>query len=356
MANLTASPKRITIRELAQMVGTTPATVSRALSGKYGLSAALRKKIVHLAKKHGYVPNQMARNLQQGGSQFIGFMAADLANFVYISIFRQLEARCRKRGYSLIIADSEQLLELEQEHVEYFLRFNVRGMFVFPVSDWKSDVTNEHLDTFSRNGIPTVVLGRVFRPGISTVFSDEMDSSKRLVAEFQKMGHRRFLIVSYDPGGNIPARLRHESMSEAISAIPGGVLTDVVKSGVGTDWQRLVVQAVQRSRNRPTAILAAYGYDALSLYRPLAEAGIRIPQDVSVGAFGGNTFYDKWMEDVPPPLTAVHVNEEAVVDSAMALLFEKIDHPLSQDRHLVIPQQVITRGSVAKVRASGRPQ
>lgn len=349
MANTKIASERITIRELAAMVNTTPATVSRALSGKYGLSDALREKITGLAKKHGYVPNQMARNLQQGGSQFIGFLAADLTNSTYISIFRELESQCRKKGFSLVIADSERLPELEQEHVEYFLRLTVRGMFVFPVADWKSQTSTEHLDTFSRNGIATVVLGRVFRPGISTVFSDETNVSKRLVERFQKLGHKRFLIIPYEFGeSNVPARIRFETMSEAILAIPGGVLTDIIKPKSHSDWKQQVVQAVLRQDNRPTAVLAVYAYDALALYGPFAEAGIRIPQDVSLGAFGGTTLYERWIEDISPPLTACHVNEKAVADAAMALLFEKIDHPANPDKHQMIPQLICIRGSLAK--------
>lgn len=340
--------QRITIQKLARMARTTPATVSRALSGKRG-GTELTKKIIALAKKHNYVPNQLARNLQQGGSQFLGFLAADLTNFTYISIFRQLEARCRLKGLSLMIADSEQSPEMERQHVEYFLRMNVLGMFVFPVSDWKSHVSNAHLDTFLKNGIPTVALGRISRHGVSTVISEEKHSAAQLIAELENFGHTRFLIIAYEVSGNIPAKERLNGLTNAITDIPGGVLTDVIKSSPASDWKNLVLQAVRRKKNRPTAIVAVNERAALALYKPFADAGIRIPDDVSLAAFGSSTSVSTWIEDLS--LTACHVDEAAIADTALSLLSEKMESPAAPDRHLNIPQQIILRSSVAQARA-----
>lgn len=339
------SDKRITIRELAEMAGTTCTTVSRALRGKPRLSAKLREKIIRLAEEHNYVPNQFARSLQRGGSSFLGFLAADLMNFTYIGVFRQLEALCRESGYSLIIADSEQRPDLEREHVEYFLRQNVRGMFVFPVSDWKSHVSNEHLDIFIKNRIPVVALGHISRPGISTVVSEEKLTAGKLVGELRNLGHSRFLIVAHGVAGNIPAKIRLKSLTEAISAIPGGSLTDVIKIAASPDWKTLVIRAVQRQRNRPTVIITINEHQALALYRPLAAAGIKIPEDISLATCGSGN----WIEQIAFPLTCYHINIGSVVKAAKSLLFEKMDNPSLPDRHLVIPQEIHFQESVVEV-------
>lgn len=85
--------------------------------------------------------------------------------------------------------------------------------------------------------------------------------------------------------------------------------------------------------------------DALALYKPLASAGLRIPEDISIAAFGSSTWISTWIEDLS--LAACHVNEDAVVDAAMSLLFEKMDSPSAPDKHLAIPQEFILRNSVA---------
>jgi LacI family transcriptional regulator len=339
------SDKRITIRELAEMAGTTCATVSRALSGKSGVSKRFREEIVQLAKKHQYVPNQGARTLQKGGSPFLGFLAADLTNFTYISIFRQIEALCRERGFALLIADSEQRPELEREHVGYFLRMNVRGAFVFPVSDWRSNVSNEHFDTLLSNRIPIVAMGHISRPGISTVVSEEKFNARKLIEELHTLGHKRFLIVVQEAPGNIPATIRLKSMTEAISALDGGHLTEVVRTGTPLDWKGAVVRAIQKRNERPTAIVTINENAALALYQPLAAAGIRIPEDVSLATCGSSS----WIEDVAFPLTSAHINIESVATAAQALLFEKMNDLNAPDKHLTIAQSILLKESVAKV-------
>lgn len=345
MANEKFFGKRITIRELAQLAKTSPGTVSRALNGNPKISDSVSAKIKKLASKHGYVPNQQARNLQKGGSQFLGFLASDLLNFAFLNIFRQLEARCRKRGFSLIIADSERNPKLEREHVNYFLRLNVRGMFVSSVSDWNSQATCEHLDVFLKNGIPTVAVDHSIRPGISSVCSDEKTAAYRLIAELQKLGHTHFLLVAYESPKNIVAQMRIEGLREAISSIPGGAVTDEIQSCRSSKWKNRVIRAV--AAHHPTAIVTVDEFEALSLYQPLAEAGIRMPGDVSLAAFGSSNF---WIKDLVPSLTACHNDDAALVDGAMSLLLEKMENPSAPDNHVAIPQQLFLRNSTAKAR------
>ena len=339
------SDKRITIRELATMAGTTYATVSRALSGKPGVSNRFREKIVQLAKKHHYVPNQFARTLQKGGSPFLGFLAADLTNFTYIGIFRQLEALCRERGFALLLADSEQSPELEREHVEYFLRMNVRGAFVFPVSDWRSNVSNKHFDTLLSNRIPIVAMGHISQPGISTVVSEEKLNARKLIAELHALGHKRFLLVAQETPGNVPATIRLKSITQAISALDGGHLTEVVRTGTPLDWKGAVVRAMQKGNKRPTAIVTINENAALALYRPLAVAGIRIPEDVSLATCGSCN----WIEEVAFPLTSAHIYIESLAKAAQSLLFEKMNDLNAPDKHLTIAQSILLKESVAKV-------
>lgn len=192
-----------------------------------------------------------------------------------------------------------------------------------------------------------VSLGHISRPGISTVVSEEKNTAKQLIAELQKLDHTRFLIVAYDIAGNIPGKIRLQSMREAIAAIPGGVLTDVIKSSPSSDWKNLVVRTVQRPINPPTAIITINEYTALALYRPFATAGIRIPEDISLATCGSSN----WIEAFAFPLTSFHVNIREVAESALALLFNKLDHPSGPDTHLLIPQEVYMLESVAKARA-----
>jgi DNA-binding LacI/PurR family transcriptional regulator len=222
---------------------------------------------------------------------------------------------------------------------------NVRGAFVFPVSDWRSNVSNKHFDTLLSNRIPIVAMGHISQPGISTVVSEEKLNARKLIEELHALGHKRFLIVVQEAPGNVPATIRLKSMTEAISALDGGHLTEVIRTGTSLDWKGAVVRAIQKGNERPTAIVTINENAALALYRPLAVAGIRIPEDVSLATCGSSN----WIEEVAFPLTSAHINIESLATAAQSLLFEKMNDLNAPDKHLTIAQSILLKESVAKV-------
>ena len=338
--------KRITINELAKLSGKTPATVSRSLRGKTGVSSHVSQQILTLASQHGYVPNQAARNLVQGQSQFIGFLASDLSNVSYLHTFRMLEKGSRSKGYSLLIADSEQDPELEHQHAEYFLKLGVTGMFIFPVSDLCLTEQPRYFDLLKTHKVPAIAFGHVTIPGISTVISEEWLSTCNLIASLADFGHRHFVLVADDVHfHNIQAKMRLGAMHSAIMSLPGGKICDVVHFQ-SENWTQRVIDALRQKSVRPTAIVAINDLMALQLYRPLAEAGFKVPEEISIAAFGNND----WAEFICPALTLSEADEAAVAEAGFSVLMDKIKDPDSPSKHLTIPQKICIRSSIGKAR------
>lgn len=333
-----SNPEKVTLRHIAELAGTTMATVSRALGGKPGISPAFRQSIVELAKQHGYIPNQLARNMVSGSSTFVGFLASDLNNPFYVAVFRILESMCRKEGLSLLIADSERDAALECQHITQFLRMNVRGIVFFPVSDWDSTASTEHLEIVRKRRLPAVALGNVHEPGISTVVTEEWRAATALVSELKRLGHRRFLLVCGAREGNVPARMRRS----AITSIVPETMIEVIDSGE-PGWETQVLHRVSGVGERPTAVIAVSDHLALHIYRPLLQAGIRVPEDVSVAAFGSNV----WAPHIFPSLSLSEPNAEEQAKVAFTILTEKMSRPDTPDQHIVVPQTFHLRDSVA---------
>jgi LacI family transcriptional regulator len=328
---------RVTLRKLAEMAATTPATVSRALSGKKGISAEFREKIQLLAQEHGYIPNQLARNMVSGSSTFVGFLAADLNNPFYISVFRILESLCRGADFSLLIADSERDSDLERLHITQFLRMNVRGIALFPVSDWNSESPIDHLKLLTNSGLPSVAFGQIKMRGISTVVTEEWLASANVVAQLRELGHRRFLFVTGNRELNVPALQRRRSI---LSAADGSIdIVDAEAAG----WQDEVVRYATRTDRRPTAIIAVSDVLALQLYSPLMRAGLRVPEDVSLCAYGCNV----WAQHIYPSLSLSEPDAEKQARLAFAILAEKIANPDVPDQHIMVPQVLRLRDSVS---------
>ena len=334
--------KRITISELAKLSGKTPATVSRSLRGKAGVSSEVSQQIIELASQHGYVPNQIARNLVQGHSQFIGFLASDLSNPSYLHTFHILEKGSRKNGYSLLIADSERDTELERYHTEYFLKMGMAGVFIFPVSDLQPSELPRYYDLLKSYKIPAIAFGHVTFPGISTVVSEEWLSSGNLVRTLADLGHRTFVVVAENTRSNtVQAKMRLGAIRDSVANLPGGSVSKTVEF-LSEHWTEKVVSALCKGSPRPTAIITINDLMALQLYRPLAEAGIAIPKDVSIAAFGNND----WAEHVFPSLSLSEADESAIAEAGVSLMMEKLSERGSPAQHLTVPQKMIIRSSI----------
>ncbi len=338
--------KRITISELAKLAGKTPATVSRSLRGKTGVSGEVSQQILELASRYGYVPNQAARNLVKGQSQFIGFLASDLSNISYLHTFRMLEKGSRSHGYSLLIADSEQEPELEHQHTEYFLKLGVAGMFIFPVSDLRLTEQPRYFDLLKTHKVPAVAFGQVAIPRISTVISEEWLSACNLIATLAEFGHRNFVLVAEDVHfHNIPAKMRLGAMQSAITSLPGGRICDVIHFR-SENWTQRVIDALRQKSAPPTAVVTINDLMALQLYLPLGQAGFAVPEQVSIAAFGNND----WAEFICPALTLSEADEVAVAKTGLSILMDKINDPDSPTKHLTIPQKISVRASLGKAR------
>ena len=98
----------VTLADVAQAVGMSASTVSRALSGTAKVNDATREKIVRTAREMGYEPNQVARSLTSGRTDLIGLIVPDIANPFFPPIIKAVQARARARGKTVLISDVDE--------------------------------------------------------------------------------------------------------------------------------------------------------------------------------------------------------------------------------------------------------
>lgn len=337
----------ITITEIARIAGVTTATVSRALSGKKGVSERIREKICEVAKRKNYQPNLMAQKLVQKRSRLIGFIGSDLTNTDYVHAFRRLDAGCRERGYTVLLADSERNFEKENANIRYMLQNRVEGIIIYPVSDWMGiqNVPQGHYDELKQAGCPVVALGDLEEEGFDAIYSEEYTSSQKLARYLKGLGHVRYCLIEFNSAENRPARLRLQAFQEEIMFSPGPkkpapavTLIDAGHPG----WEDAVLRLFN-TKTPPTCILAVDPEVALKLYRPLFAKGIVIPRDVSLAAIGRSAWADRFI----PTLTLSESDEETITTLAMDVLFRKIAGTASGAIRMEIHQKLMIRDSVA---------
>jgi LacI family transcriptional regulator len=329
---------------LAASLKLSPSTVSRVLNGqaeRFRISQATRDRVLAAAAKSGLVVDAVARGLRLRTTQTLGLVIPDISNPFFAALARQIEHQARARGYSVLLADSQENAEVETEVVQLMRSRRVDGLVIAPVGA-ASRATLAPLAP----RLPMVLLDRVLPdfagPSVtSDNFSGARDATRLLLAH----GHRRIGCLQGRPDSSVQEeRLRgHQAaLAEAgleldVSLLSGGRhAPDAASEGVET-WYRSGGEA-------PTAILAFGNLLALGALQALRRLSLCVPNDVSLIAFDDQP----WTELTAPPLTTVAQPVEALAAAAMHHLFERLQSPVPGCiPSEVLPMRLIERDSVA---------
>lgn len=322
------------------MARTSTATVSRVLSNKPGVAEDTRRNIQQLAERLGYTPNRIAKNLALKKSHVLGFIAADLRNFVYIDFFRRIQGSARKAGYQVLIADSELDVEKERHNIEVMREHRAEGLIVFPVCDWDINSDMEHFLQLKLQKFPFVLVGKVENYGFDYVVSEEVETARSMASRVIELGHREIGFI----GASDTNRCIIERCSGVELALKQAGLSMKPEHKISLDegFEKRLGDLL-RSPSRPTALAIVNDTMALMCQRVITLAGLRVPDDVSIFTFGDNF----WSQYTIPALSTTHENNAGVAKAAYELLFERIDNPTMPPRHRLVLPEVIWRESTA---------
>lgn len=337
--------RRATLQDVAQGVGLSVNTVSRALRDLPGVSESSRAVIKAEADRIGYVPNADARSLVLGSRKTIGVVLTDLANPFFSELVTEIEELAHQAGYTLLLLLSDEDPEREQVAVDTALRAGVDGILAVPVqgraNPWQLVV---------RAGIPLVLISRDV-PGLDAdVFSNDNIAGRRATVEAViERGARDIAVIEEDLRVSTVtqrAEALHAVLAEhGIAHDPRrtvGVPSRTTVRGAslwrGEDAYR-VASDLLATGAVPDAILVGNDYFALGAYAALRERGLRVPEDVMVIGWGDYPF-SRYIE---PPLTTVRLPVAEVATGATRRLLALIDGSAEPGRiaELFTPEIVV---------------
>lgn len=321
--------RRVTLRDVAAEVGLSVNTVSRALTGKDSVGQATRERIQAAADRMGYVPNSMARSLVLGATMTLGLIITLPSNPFYAQLISAVEQRVRQYGYSLLLVVSEERVDNEERAVEDLLRWGVGGVLVVPVQG-----ACAHLRRLEAAGVPVVLLNRdVPELGTDFVGIDNAHGIREVTGHLIDRGARRIVLLEEDLRVSTVLQ-RREAFTEALAAaglVPDATaVLDVPSRRQGGDalpWEPREAYAAVRDllasdTSRPDAIVVGNDYLALGVYRAVAEAGLRVPDDILVAGYGDHPY----AAYLTPPLTTVRLPAAEIGEAAVDLAVRRLRH------------------------------
>lgn len=326
MVRTTEVPRRRTLQDVADALGLTANTVSRALNDKSGVSAATRALIKAEAERIGYVPNAHARSLVLGSRRTLGVIITDLANPFFNDLVSEIEDFAINAGYTLLLLLSDEDPEREQVAIETALRSSVDGIIGVPVQGRTNPWT-----AVTRAGIPLVLIARELPDLDADVYSTDNEAGRTVAAEAViERGARDIVLVEEDLRVTTVDH-RIDGFRRALEShgipfdrnqivrVPSRRTARGASLWRGEDAHRVLSDLLNTGR-RPDAFLVGNDYFALGLYAALRERGLRVPDDVQVVGWGDYAFSGF----LDPPLSTLRLPAAEVAHRATERLLDLI--------------------------------
>ena len=241
---------------MAEQLGVSIATVSRALRDSHEVGEELRRKVQDLAKKLNYRPNQFAQSLRQQKSKVIGVVVPNLVTHYYAAVLDGIEDYASKAGYAVIAANSHEDHLREEKAIDNFVGMYVEGI----IACLAQDTTDySHFVEINNMGIPLVFFARTCLPEMfSAVTSNGDEAAKEATLHLIDTGSRRIAFI----GGPI-----------------------IINGNIDFNYAREATMQMLRRDDRPDAILAFNDIITYAAFDAIKSLGLRIPDDVAIIGF-----------------------------------------------------------------------
>lgn len=335
--------KRVRLIDIADRLGLTKVSVSKALRDHGDISEDTRALVKKTAAEMGYIPNHLARSLSSSASHTLGVVVPKIAHTFFSSFIEAVQERATERGYGIVLAVSSERADLERDHLERLLAMRVDGLLV-SVSKEAPDLGI--YERVRQMGVPLVFFDRQIEGlGFTSVTVDDRAGARRAVEHLLDLGHRRIAHIAGTPEVAI-GRDRRAGYEDALRARGVEVREDLIVSG-GFD-ERFGERAARELLARDVevdALFTATQPVGLGVYSVLTEAGLA--DALTLASFGDDASSVHFR--IADAVAVQPVDEMG--HRALDLLLGQIEGgglpPPGQERHEVLDVTLVTSGAPA---------
>jgi len=331
------------MKEIAKKLGVSVSTVSRAMKDSPELHPDTKKRIVEMAKSMNYQYNLLAQSLRISRSKVLGVIVPELTSHFFSSNISGIQDTAYKRGYNIMICQSNESFEQEKANIRTLVSSQVDGLLISLSRETK---TYQHLHDLYERGIPFIMFDRVTEEiPVSKITVDDAHGAYLVVNHLLEQGCRKIAYFS-GPEDLYISKKRKEGYLEALAEY--GISqkdSKVYVTDLTPEMNRQVTLDMLESEDLPDAIFAMIDPLAVDVMMILKEKGIKIPDQIALAGFTNNPT----SAVVEPSLTTVSQPGYEMGQLAANHLLDQLDEIVPDDpQSFVLLTTLVARNSSKK--------
>ena len=341
-----------TIQDVARQAAVSVSTVSNVLNGRADrMRADTLARVEAAIQSLQFRPSKLAQQLKTGQTPLIGLLVPSMTNPMYGYIAREIETVAQEKfGYRLLIGSTYRDRDKENAFFEDLLSHGVRRVIVI-----SSLADERHFESAVERGMAVVSYDRGATPGkrsgVAHVMPDNFAAAQLATSHLIRHGHKQLAFATV-AGMTMSRSAKIDGFYAAVDAAKLRASARVLDGGPINEYGDTLIAEVGRATalqiakapRRPTGIVALNDLMALGLMAGLREAGLRVPQDISVVGIDGH-FLSALSN---PMLTTVQLPVPEMAQAMVERVMNPQAEPDKAPRKMVFaPSRLIERESVA---------
>ncbi|WP_226527142.1 LacI family DNA-binding transcriptional regulator [Metabacillus niabensis] len=325
--------------DVAKLANVSPATVSRVLSNPDLVSKETREKVMEVINKVNYKPHIVARQFRTKETKIILVVVPDITSAFFSKVLRGIEHVAVQNGYQVILGDTENDTEREQEYINLLLQKQADGMVLLTARQDKTQLEEiaEHFP---------MVLACEYMDGLNvpTVSIDNISSARKATEHLIQQGHTKIAHIT-GPINVILSRDRLRGFQQAMMSHDLEIDSAYIQEGDFTFesgyHQMLKLLALETP---PSAVFAFNDEMAMGAIKAVKDSYLSVPEDVAIVGFDNI----KMSSVIEPNLTTINQPKYEIGKKAMELLLKLINGESLQKKKFVMKDELIIRESSVK--------
>jgi LacI family transcriptional regulator, repressor for deo operon, udp, cdd, tsx, nupC, and nupG len=328
-----------TIRDVAQAAGVSRATAARVMASPELVAEATRHRVLEAVQALGYTRNSVAASLRTTRTARIIVTVPDISNPFFSSVIRGVEEAAQKAGYAVLLGDTRNEREREEQYADMLNRREADGIIFLG-----HRLPSALAAVLERDGSRApIVNGCEFTPalGVSSAHIDNAGAGYHVMRSLYDLGHRDVALIT----GPADSPLTRDRLVGAQQAARDAGLAGqlVIADGdFSIESGRSAAIGLFARKQRPTAIFCFSDEMAIGTLAAARALGISCPAGVSVVGFDDI----QMARYVDPPLTTVRQPMAEIGRKTVELLLDILNGRQTEPVYATLPYEMIARQSV----------